>query len=466
MIEAAISLEEQTMTPRQKSNISMLPENATVFLPASMRQLVDIGLKTTQAHQDNLVLGLLSFIVPLACGARICSSSEDERGETVRIYILVMGPSGVGKTIVITIFVPALLYDLESQIADTNKELKVRKQEIETKLKSLGRAKEDQLSRNKLETELTDIQLSHKTYLIEGATAEGLFRALEHGSTPLVVLDEFGALLKRAERSEHTRGFVDMLTQIADRGSAKGRIIKGDDPPALLNNLSLSIFAATTPEDLQRDTALSLLRGGHLARYTISYVTEARPLPDRDYLTRDEIEAVKTWGIAIRTAAQKHEGRFELSQGAERYLREYKQTISQQFVEAVNSGEPDGGAIVRLVRQAKSFSLLLHLGGEKTRKDEKISRETMAQACGLTSYYFTSHHQRLMDYLEHGEDQARRMNISERILRYLQKNGGRLKQRQIYKHLHLKKDVTYEVLKFMEAQKSVRIEDGGAIVCL
>ena len=58
------------------------------------------------------------------------------------------------------------------------------------------------------------------------------------------------------------------------------------------------------------------------------------------------------------------------------------------------------------------------------------------------------------------------MNISERILRYLQKNGGRLKQRQIYKHLHLKKDVTYEVLKFMEAQKSVRIEDGGIIVCL
>ena len=166
----------------------------------------------------------------------------------------------------------------------------------------------------------------------------------------MVILDEFGALLKRAERSEHTRGFVDMLTQVADRGSAKGRITKGDDPPALLSNLSLSVFGTTTPEDLPRGTALSLLRGGHLARYTICYITEARHLPDRDYLTTNETETIKMWGEAIQAAAKKHDGWFVLSPGAEHYLREYRQTISESFVVAVNSGEPDGGAIIRLVR--------------------------------------------------------------------------------------------------------------------
>jgi len=466
MIEAAVSIEEQLISPQQEDrNMDILPENAIVFLPDSMKKLVDIGLQTTQAQPDNLILGLLSFIVPLAGGAIICLSSADKTGETLRLYFLIIGPSGVGKTIIVTKFVPLLLHDLENEIADANAIKKTRKQEIETKLKSLGRSKKDQTRRGDLESELADIQLSHKTYVMESATSEGLVRAFEYGSTLLGILDELGALLKRAERSDHTRGFVDMLTQIADRGSTKARITKGDDPPALLKNLSLSILATTTQEDLPRGTALSLLRGGHLARYTVSYVTEARSLPDRDYLTTAEMETVKRWGEAIRAAAQKHDRRFELSPGAELYLREYKQTISTKFVEAVNSGEPDGGAIIRLIRQAKAFSLLLHLADDETRENEQVSKKTMQQACGLVNYYHERHHHRLMDYLNHGEDQARQMNIGERILKYLRQNDGKQSLRQVYKYLHLKRDITMEVIKYLEAKNMVQMDDND-IVCL
>lgn len=460
---------EMSPLPEQVRNRDKLPDNAISFVPDCMEELVDIGLQTTQAHPDNLILGLLSFIVPLAGGARICLSSADKTGETVRPYFLIIGPSGVGKTVIVTRFVPPLLYDLENEIADENEIQKTRKQEFETELKSLGRSKEEQPRRVNLESKLADIQLSHKTYLVESATSEGLARAFEHGSSPLTILDEFGALLKRAERSDHTRGFVDMLTQIADRGSTKARITKGDDPPALLKNLSLSILATTTPEDLQKETALSLLRGGHLARYIISYVTEARSLPDRDYLTIAEMETFKRWGVAIGAAAQTHGGRFELSSDAETYLREYRKTISENFVETVNSGGPDGGTIIRLIRQAKAFSLLLHLAGNETREKEQISKKTMQQACGLVNYYHERHHHRLMDYLRHGEEQARRINISERILKYLRQHDGRQSLRQVYRYLHLKKNTTVEVLKYLEAQNMVRFDDDdddNDIVCL
>jgi len=210
-----------------------------------------------------------------------------------------------------------------------------------------------------------------------------------------------------------------------------------------------------------------LLRGGHLARYTICYITEARHLPDRDYLTQEESGLIKKWGESIRIASRDHGGRFVLSPAAKNYLDEYRQVISQDFVEAVNSGEPDGGAIVRLVGQAKTYSLLLHLASEK-RGSEIISLETIKQACGLAGYYFNRHHQRFMDYLEQGEEQARKKNISERIFEYLQKpgNDGQKSIRDIYRTLHLKKEVTVQILKLLEKEKMIKITGDNHVVCI
>ena len=109
--------------------------------------------------------------------------------------------------------------------------------------------------------------------------------------------------------------------------------------------------------------------------------------------------------------------------------------------------------------------MLLHLGGE-TQDNQEINRETVAKACGLVGYYFTNHHQQLMVYLKHGDSQARKMNISERILKHLKKNGGRLTVREIYRPLNLKKGITHEVLKTLESKKMVSFEDKKTVVCI
>ena len=52
-------MSSQVIAARSLSTMDtdILPEDATVFLPVEMQQLVDIGLATTQAHADTLVLG-------------------------------------------------------------------------------------------------------------------------------------------------------------------------------------------------------------------------------------------------------------------------------------------------------------------------------------------------------------------------------------------------------------------------
>jgi len=454
----SINAQKSTVIEWPEEDVS-LPETAINLIPASMKEIVEIGLKTTHAHADNLILGLLSFIVPIAGAVSICSSEDDHQGERLRLYNLILGPSGVGKTIVITRFVPALLYDLEEETKSLNDLCREQRQSLESELKTLSRNSEDKARRQQIENDLNNLQVSYRTCLLDSATPEGLFKALEHKSTPLVILDEFGATLKRAEKSEHTRGFIDMLTQIADRGSAKGRITKGDDPPVLVPDISLSILATTTTEDLPQKSALSLLRGGHLARYTISYVTEGRLLPDRDYLLESEIRTLRRWRDDIKQAVDQRSGRFVLSSQASSHLQDFKQSISAEFVEAINSGEPDGGSIVRLIRKAKSFSLALHLGDDRSRRNKEISLETMQQACALTTYYHQQHHFSLMTFLNHGEKYSQNLNIGKRILKYLKQVDGRASIREVYKYLHLKKATAMTVLTMLEGQTLVKIED-------
>jgi hypothetical protein len=442
----------------EPEHLDSQPETAADLLPDSMRELVEIGLRTTHAGRDVLTLGLLALTVPLAGGVKLRASINDMDGTAPRLYALLVGPSGCGKSVVAERFQPVLLADLDARIDAANDKIKEERRELESQLKALGRSAADREAAARINNQLAERALSFKTHSIESATPEGLFRALEHDSTPLVLLDEFGALLSRAERSEREQGFLDMLTSIHDRGSAKPRITKGDDPPRTVSNISLSILATTTAEDLPQQRALSMLRGGHLARYVTCCVETARPFPDRKHLTLQEKDFCKVWRDHVIDKVALHQGRFTLSSDAAACLGEYRQAISEQFVTAINSGESDGGTIARLVGRASNFALLLHLG-DMAANSGTINRETIEQACGIATYYHSKHHSRLMSYIRLGEDRTKQSSIGLRIIQALRRWGGKADVRTVYRNLHLSKTVATSVLAGLVQDGRVRYAD-------
>jgi hypothetical protein len=428
-----------------------LPPDARAYLPAPMRTIIDMLMQNTHATPDALTLGLFSLMIPLLQGSRVHTSKADPNGETVRIYVLIIGPSGVGKTIVISRAEPALLGDLQQALEEKEQEKTLQRQHLEIELQNIGRGKEDRERRKQITRELLELEPSHATMWLESATREGLYRVLETGSAVMILLDEFGALLNRAERSEKDRDMVDSLTQIADRGAFRPRALKSEAPPRTVRDVSISICATTTPEDLPQHNTMHLLRGGHVARYMPCYITEARPLPERDYLTAAETRSLRTWRDSVLAAVSRHNHSFYLSAEARAVLGEYRRNVSDRYVQAANSGDADSGAIVRLIRQAKSISLLLHLGDPANHnQQDEISAATMQQACNLSDYYHRRHHARLLHFAQHGEERAQQHTLGQRIISHLEQNGGRGAARDIYRALHIRADVCRCALEGLE----------------
>lgn len=427
-----------------------LPLDARAYLPAPMRTIIDMLMQSTHATPDALALGLFSLMVPLLQNCKVHTSRADPNGETLRIYVLIIGPSGVGKTVIISRLEPAILGDLQQALEEEEQDKAQQRQLLELELQSLGRGKEDRERRDQINRELLELEPSHATMWLESATREGLYRVLETGSAVMILLDEFGALLGRAERSEKDRDMVDSLTQIADRGAFRPRALKSESPPRTVRDVSISICATTTPEDLPQHNTMHLLRGGHVARYMPCYITEARPLPERDYLTADETRSLRTWRDSVMAAVSRHKHSFYLSAEARAVLNEYRRDVSDRYVQAANSGDADSGAIVRLIRQAKSISLLLHLGDPANHTHHEISAPTMQAACRLSDYYHRRHHARLLHFAQHGEERAQQHTLGQRIISHLEQNGGRGTARDIYRALNVRADVCRCALEGLE----------------
>jgi|GEM_PF-3311089 len=427
-----------------------LPPDARAYLPAPMRSIINMAMQSTHATPDALILGLFSLMVPLLQSSRVHSSKADPNGETVRLFTLIIGPSGVGKTIVVSRLEPALLGDLQKILEDEEQQKALERQQLEIELQNIGRGKDDRERREQITRELLELEPSHATMWLESATREGLYRVLETDSAVMILLDEFGALLNRAERSEKDRDMVDSLTQVADRGAFRPRALKSEAPPRTVRDVSISICATTTPEDLPQHNTMHLLRGGHVARYMPCYITEARPLPERDYLTADETRSLRTWRDSILAAVSRHSHSFYLSAEARAVLSEYRRDVSERYVQAANSGDADSGAIVRLIRQAKSISLLLHLGDPANHAHDEISAPTMQAACSLSDYYHKRHHARLLHFAQHGEQQAQQHTLGQRIISHLEQTGGRATARDIYRNLHIRADVCRCALEGLE----------------
>lgn len=427
-----------------------LPPDARAYLPAPMRSIVGIATETTHAICDAIILGILAMMVPLIKGSRIHTSRSDPKGETVRQYFIVVGPSGTGKTVVFSRLERDLLGDLQRILEEREQEKALQRQHLETELQNIGRGKEDRERREQITRELLELKPSYETLYMESATPEGLYRVAEAGSAFCIFLDEAGALFKRAERSEKDRGLLDMITQTADSGSIRARILKSEAPPRTVRDVSMSVFATTTPEDLPQHNTMQLLRGGHLARYMTCYITEARPLPERDYLTTAETQSLRTWRDSVLAAVSRHNHSFYQSTEARAVLNEYRRDVSDRYVQAANSGDADSGAIVRLIRQAKSISLLLHLGDPANHNHDEISAATMQQACNLSDYYHRRHHARLLHFAQNGELRAQQHTMGQRIISHLEQNGGRGAARDIYRALHIRADVCRCALEGLE----------------
>ena len=450
MLKNAVAWEEDAEL------IDPLPPQAKDCLPPAMRTITDLIEGCSQTPTDIIALALTVFTIPFLEGA-VLKKSKDDLGRPPRVMVSVIGPSGCGKTTPLE-RLRFLYQDLEDVIAEENKARTKTVYHLQAKLKK----EKDPFNIVNLREAIDENKLRHKVYQCQTGTRQGLCRMFGDGSSPLIVLDEIGRFINRADRGGTEADNMDCLTELADAGTIRPPLLKGQDtegPTKTIYDISFSLYGTTTSEDLPQGKAKKLLIGGFFSRQTLGIIDEVNPFPEKNYLTRDEMQRLTIWRDTIMKACQDADYAFTLSDGATAILKDYRAKISSKFVISANSAEHHSGQIIRRVKQAEDIALIFHCADPETNKNKYVSGATATQATLFVDYFHERHHPKFLRFIEQGKSEAHRHAVGDRILKHLSKNDGRMSLRNLYRGLRLRKKVCVVAVSYLESKKLIQTKD-------
>ncbi len=461
-IEAAAVPEAGQEEDESEKEDPYIPNDAKICLPPAMQNIVEVLEECSQTPPDIISLFLTVFIIPFLEGT-VLKKSDGDPGRPPRLPATVIGPSGSGKTTPLE-RLRSLYKDLEGAVDEDNKERIKTIRVLQAKLKK----EKDSNKVGTLHAEIDENRPLHKVYQTQTGSRQGLCRALGDGSNPLIILDEIGRFISRADRGGPEADNMDCITELADQGCIRPPLLKGtleQGPTKTIYGVSFGLYGTTTGEDLPQKKAANLLKGGFFSRQIIGIIDEVKGFPEKNYLTEQELHQFRLWRDGIMDACRDAEYSYILDDSARQVFREYRAKISKKFVISGNSHEHHAGQIIRRVKQSEDICLIFHVSDPESNRNKHITGLTATLATLFVDYFHERHHTKFLRFIEQGEESANRHAIGDRILKYLIENDGSLSIRELYRGLHLRQKVCMQTVQHLHKKGRVSLDSRVVSIC-
>jgi len=413
-----------------KRTLELYPESDLKnILPANLLAVVNCFDEISHAHFDSIAVSTLCLLPCLCSGAKV-SQEKGMQGRAIILYMLLLAPSGVGKTSVAMMGRHYLLNFLNQDYCSIDEN-----------------GKEDQFN-------------NVKDLFVDGASAEGLESSFLSGSSPHLVIDEFGKYASASRNDVLKQNFLRMLMQIYDSGTLVTRKLKDTKNTKLIVIKGMGLFAASTigksnltPQDMR-----NMIADGLLNRFMVIFGQYKR-IPIRQELTFVQAANVESFAQNFyEFAKEKH---FYLGQEAyELYVR-FHNSINDTYYEKYKAEDDTAGLDIRLLTVSQRVAMLFQVckNVEDNRPDQvKIEAISMQRAIQLLDYLHRHHFDQILLYANSKDG---RPTVEERIIQQLQKHGTRT-LRDLVRNLHkLTTDEVQEVLKRMVVNGTVIKDEQG-----
>lgn len=405
----------------------------TDIFPPNLLSVISYFDEINHAHLDSIAVSTLC-LMPCLCSGTTVSQEKEMSGRSIILYMLLLAPSGVGKTSVAMLGRKYLLNWLDHDY-----------RQMET-------------------GDPSDQKNIIPDVFLDGASAEGLETSFLTGSAPHLVIDEFGKYASTSRNDVLKQNFLRMLMQIYDSGTLVTRKLKDTKNTKLIVIKGMGLFAASTigksnltPQDMR-----NMISDGLLNRFLVIFGQYKR-IPIRQELTHSQAEEVKYFARNFYEAAKdKH---FYLNIEAYNIYIRFHEAVNETYLKKYEMQDDTAGLDVRLLTVIQRIAMIFQVckNVELNCLDQvEIEAISMQRAVRLLEYLDRNHFEQILLYANSKDG---RPTVEDRIRQNIQKHGTR-SFRDLLRHLHkLKKNVVHPALMRMIANGEV-VENEHGSFCL
>lgn len=315
-------------------------------------------------------------------------------GRSIILYVLLLAPSGVGKTSIATTCRKYLLswFEHEFQISDNN-------------------------TCNTQSNSIQDV-------FLDGASAEGLECSLLAGSAPHLLIDEFGKFASASRNDVVKLAFLRMLMQLFDSGVLVTRKLKDSKNTKLIMIKGMGLFAASTigKSNLAPADMRNMIADGLLNRFLVIF-GQFKPIPIRQELTHEEAVTVEYFAKKFHEFGLNKQ--FWLGKEARHQYEVFHAHVNKKYYKKYMLEDDTAGLDVRLLTVSQRIAMLFQVC--KNIQDDRPDRveievESMERAIRMIDYLDQNHFDQILLYANSQDD---RPSIEDRLKQQFTKHGER-----------------------------------------
>lgn len=396
-----------------------------LILPANLLSIAKAFDEISHAHFDSIAVSILC-ILPCLCGGATVSQEKGMQGRALILYMLLLAPSGVGKT---SVAMMARKYFLSWLDADLKEQGKVEKQKSK----------------------------KYPDVFLDGASAEGLEASFQSGSAPHLVMDEFGKFATASKNDVVKLTFLRMIMQIYDSGTLVTRKLKDSNRSELLMIKGMGLFAASTigrsnltPQDMR-----NMIADGLLNRFLVIFGQYKR-IPLRQELTAAQVKEVEIFSREFHDYAR--EKQFYLGTEALKIYEIFHETVNEKYYQKYKAEDDTAGMDVRSLTVVQRISMLFQVCKNMENSEPErteIEAISMTRAVQLLEYLDRNHFDQILLYANSKDG---RPTLEDRVLREIQKKD-RQKVRDIVRNLNGVKTMDVHAAVHMLVRAGLAIQD-------
>jgi len=304
-------------------------------------------------------------------------------------------------------------------------------------------------------------------------TPESLIEELTDNSRVWWIKDEIGTLLSSMQKKQYMADMRDFLNEIYENQDYRRKLrTKRSNVRTefIISKPYTTFFFATTPETFSEQTSTGDLTSGWLLRFLYfypQYYKVSRPYSTASDDTTDEMNHIRSlFGeLFALFRLSNEELEFVISRTGLEFFQSWQRDIETIYF---NSGDHLSLAQYgRLFSYAIKLAILFKVGdpsfteeiartndggfipGQKIVLDEKF----LVEACRQIDQYFAPIATEVADMVARQTE----INVQEKILALLRRNGGQMKQVEILRALHIKKKDFIEHVSALVDSEEVKI---------
>lgn len=354
--------EERTEEFYQKKDLKNI-------LPSNFLGVVNNFDAISHAYFDSIVVSILCLL-PCLCSGATVSQEKGVQGRAIILYMLLLAPSGVGKTSIAMIGRRYLLNFLNQE--------------------------DSPIDENSNENQSINL----KDLFVDGASAEGLESSFLSGSSPHLVIDEFGKYASASRNDMLKQNFLRLLMQIFDSGTLVTRKLKDTKNTKQIVIKGMGLFAASTtgksnltPQDMR-----NMISDGFLNRFLVVFGQYKR-IPYQQELTHKQAETVENFARKFYLFANdKH---FYLGVQALEVYKKFHDTVNDTYYEKYEAQNDTAGFDIRLLTVIQRIAMLFQVckNVEDNRPNQvEIEADSIQRAVDFLDYMYENHFDKILLY--------------------------------------------------------------------